>query len=360
MAGTIELTAQRVEGNVRWARFTCTADASDGSFPTPYIGSGLGCFIDGTILAVRTNPGATAPDDNIDIMLVDGDGVDRFGGACLNRDSSATETAIIGEAPFLAPDEPVALTITGNTTVDAVEVVTIYWTADVLAPGLSFTSGALDVADAATLLQLEAIAAAVHQEDDPHVSTDSLIGIHGVANEAGADLVDTDGDDSPISTTLKGEPYVRPTVKLVVKSWTPTLDTSAYGANDNLYTTLAEVTGAARYVGGSGRIIDFWVDDLDFQQHPCEAQVFDRSVTIPAANAAWSISDADALFRACAPIPSGGYSAATLNARGDNLLYPVPFQCKSDSTSLFVAVVTRGTPTYTATGVRFGFLIEQD
>lgn len=43
---------------------------------------------------VVTNPGATAPDDNYDVVFTDGDVVDVMGGELANRDTSTSEQAM--------------------------------------------------------------------------------------------------------------------------------------------------------------------------------------------------------------------------------------------------------------------------
>ncbi len=47
----------------------------------------------GWILEVETDPGATTPDDNYDITLLNANGRDVMGGALANRDQSTTEVA---------------------------------------------------------------------------------------------------------------------------------------------------------------------------------------------------------------------------------------------------------------------------
>lgn len=130
MAGTVVLTSQRSEGVVRWAKFTCTADAADGSFPATTL-KALGVFMDGTILAFQSNPGSPAPTDNYDVTLVDADGVDRLNAVGMNRDFSVSERVAVSGAPVVAGDEVLTLTITGNAVNSAVTVLTIYWTASV-------------------------------------------------------------------------------------------------------------------------------------------------------------------------------------------------------------------------------------
>jgi len=354
MAGTVVLTSQRTEGVVKRAIVTCTGDAADGTFPETTLVQ-LGLYIDGTILAVQTNPGGTSPDDNYDVLLVDGDGLDRFGGAVLNRDAATSERVLIGPGAYASLGEALTLTITGNAVISAEVVVTIYHTARAVT-----VAETAAVSDVALLAAVNLIGAAVQMEDDAHVSTDSGMVLLAVTNEAGADLVGTDLDYTVPATTIKGAMYVRPSIRLITREWTPTLPAATITAGDNMYTTLYEITDAARHIGGTGRIVDFFCRDGDLQSKAHVAHIFDRSVTIPAGDAAWSISDADNKFRACAPLNSGVFSASALNSTAGNPSLAVPFQCKSDSASLFVAVVTLEAWTATASGATFGLRIEQD
>jgi hypothetical protein len=203
MAGTVERTDDRVEGVVRRADFLCVGDASDGSFPAVTLRA-LTTYIDGTIHAIQTNPGSPAPDDNYDITLVDGDGLDRLGGAALNRDASNSERVDIPGGALVSPNEDLTLTITGNATPEATMTVTIWYSPTAASSGLSFTDGAVDTHDADAVAELETIAGAVHMEDDPHVSTDSGVFLLGVRNDANASLTDTDGDYSPIRVSERG------------------------------------------------------------------------------------------------------------------------------------------------------------
>lgn len=68
--------------------FTCTGDASDGTFPDTTTK-----VIRGWIIIAETNPGSTGPTDNYDIVLNTSSGVDVMGGALANRDVSNTERA---------------------------------------------------------------------------------------------------------------------------------------------------------------------------------------------------------------------------------------------------------------------------
>ncbi len=48
--------------------------------------------VNGVILRVTTNPGATAPTDNWDIALLDEDGIDVLGGDGVDRDTANSES----------------------------------------------------------------------------------------------------------------------------------------------------------------------------------------------------------------------------------------------------------------------------
>lgn len=48
----------------------------------------------GEVLALVTDPGATAPTDNYDLTITDADGYDVMQGAGANRDTANTETAV--------------------------------------------------------------------------------------------------------------------------------------------------------------------------------------------------------------------------------------------------------------------------
>lgn len=139
MAGTIVVSANRVAdpalSQVFSLQLTCTADAADGSFPTLDLAS-YGVW--GTLLAIQTNPGATAPTDNYDITLVDADGIDRLNGVGLNRDTTSSERAIITGAPWVAQGETLTLTLANNAVNSAIVVVTLYFTRAVnFAPGMA-------------------------------------------------------------------------------------------------------------------------------------------------------------------------------------------------------------------------------
>ena len=125
-AGTCTVT-QRAIGNIRTITATCTADAADGSFPNTTLP-----VIEGRLLALVTNPGATAPQDEYDVTVEDQHGHNVLQGVGANRDTANTEKAAIvysgtGTHPPVDDGDTLTLKIAGNNVNSAQTVVTIYY-----------------------------------------------------------------------------------------------------------------------------------------------------------------------------------------------------------------------------------------
>jgi len=127
MAGTI--TQAHDEGSaICLYTFTCVADAVDGSFPSTLLTTPIA----GWLLALETNPGATAPTDDYDIALTDGDGHDVLQGVGGNRDAAATEkTPIVYSATSIHPPvseaDALTLAITNSIVNDAQITIKLYY-----------------------------------------------------------------------------------------------------------------------------------------------------------------------------------------------------------------------------------------
>ena len=143
----------------------------------------------------------------------------------------------------------------------------------------------------------------------------------------------------------------------VVVSATPTLDTNIYASGDCLHTAVIAFANAVRTNAGSGVIGKLVVVDASAQTAAGELWLFSDTVTPAAANAAHSISDADAL-KCVGVIPFGTYYASALNtvsvARDLNLPFAVA------ATTLYGILVTRGTPTYAVGSLTASLQIDQD
>jgi hypothetical protein len=132
---------------------------------------------------------------------------------------------------------------------------------------------------------------------------------------------------------------------------TPVLDTSAYVSGDVLFVPIA--FNGARVNGGRSYLQSLVAVDSDDQGYAMELYFFSETVTLGTINSAPSISDADALkFLGMVSLSTGdwidlgGVRVATLRSIG---LMMVP---NAASTNLFVAGITRGTPTHTASGLQ--------
>ena len=136
---------------------------------------------------------------------------------------------------------------------------------------------------------------------------------------------------------------------------TPTLDTSAYAVGDTLFAA-TEINDVALQSGKPVTLVSVCLIDKDDQKFGMVLHFFDRSVTFGTANAAPSISDADAanlvgqiFISATDWIDLGG--VATLQANFS------PIKMKPNATDLYVAATTLGTPTHTSAGLslKLGF-----
>lgn len=126
-AGTVTQT-HATTGNIRKVVFTCTGDASDGSFPATAISRKF----EGRLIQLITDPGTTAPTDNYDITLVDGNGLDVLQGVGANRDTANTEAAAIvfsGTSinPVVDESDTLTLTIAGSTVNSATLTITLIY-----------------------------------------------------------------------------------------------------------------------------------------------------------------------------------------------------------------------------------------
>jgi len=141
---------------------------------------------------------------------------------------------------------------------------------------------------------------------------------------------------------------------------TPTLTIAgAYTAGDFVGTSATPLTfaNAVRVSGGSGVIESAILVDGDLQSVSAELWLFDTTIAPPNDNAAWTITDANALT--CIGVVSfGTYYASALNsvaiARGLGLAF------KAVGTSLFGALVTRGAPTYVSGNLSIRLVVMQD
>lgn len=156
---------------------------------------------------------------------------------------------------------------------------------------------------------------------------------------------------------------VRPVQPLDLLSITPafTSDTSIMASGDTIATAVIEFTNAAVRAGGSGVVEAMVVVDGDLQSKAGELWLFSDTVTPAAANAAHSISDADAAK--CVGVIAFGtaYFASALNSIAvvTGASNRLPY-ITGPTTSLFGILVTRSTPTYTAAGLKVSLIVSRN
>jgi hypothetical protein len=138
-----------------------------------------------------------------------------------------------------------------------------------------------------------------------------------------------------------------------------TLAAATY-TSGNVLSDTATVSNAMRVIGGKGILRSITVIDEDDQGAALDLLFFKLTQSLGTKNAAPTISDASA--RDCLGFISvvagdyidlGGVRVASKSGLG------LALESDPASRDLFVATITRGTPTYTASGLRLKLGIEQ-
>ena len=131
MAGTVTQATTTLVDHVKVVTLTCTADASDGSFPATALTGVPNNEKGGRLLQIATDPGATAPQANYDIALTEGGGADLLLGVGANRHTSNSEVAVIesnGAHAVYAGTDTLTLALTNNNVNSATVVIKLYFT----------------------------------------------------------------------------------------------------------------------------------------------------------------------------------------------------------------------------------------
>jgi len=131
MAGTVTQATTTLVDHIKVVTLTCTADASDGSFPATALTGVPNNEKGGRLLQIATDPGATAPQANYDIALTEGGGADLLLGVGANRHTSNSEVAIIesnGAHAVYAGTDTLTLALTNNNVNSATVVIKLYFT----------------------------------------------------------------------------------------------------------------------------------------------------------------------------------------------------------------------------------------
>lgn len=151
----------------------------------------------------------------------------------------------------------------------------------------------------------------------------------------------TDGLPGSLNDGLYVTTY-RESSTISVASAGLTIATTAYTAGDQMG-SIFTLAGAARISGGGGLITGVKVIDAADVIGPVDVMFFDRSVTLAADNAAFAISDADALFCVGLAQLSGAFDIGN-NRLAQQLPAAIPYNC--NVTSLYAAIITRSGHTF--------------
>lgn len=201
-------------------------------------------------------------------------------------------------------------------------------------------------------VNVSADSALVKAEDAGHTTADKGIMALAVRNDADAALSGTDLDYTPLAVTSAGILKTQNIDIVSVLDVTPTLDTSAYDSGDVLFDTTA-MTAVFRINGAAMTVDSLTVLDEDDQGIAFDLYFLDTNTSLGTFNTAPNISDANARkILGWVPVASGDYK--DLGGAKVATVRNIGLKLKADSGAddLYIAAVTGGTPTHTASGLK--------
>ena len=139
---------------------------------------------------------------------------------------------------------------------------------------------------------------------------------------------------------------------------TCTLSTDVYASGDTLFET-QEIAGAVRVNGDTCILQSIHVIDIDDQGIEMDLLFFNANTSLGTENAAPDIDDTEVLTTlGKVNIVAGDYIDLGANRIATVTGIGLVLEAGAATTSLYVAGITRGTPTHSATGltIKFGFL----
>lgn len=169
----------------------------------------------------------------------------------------------------------------------------------------------------------------------------------------------TNGGTDEIPGTAARGLSVDPRRKLVRVQVTPVVDTAVNAAKDNLGGLLT-FANAVRASGGTGQIRSLVVKDLAQQMAAMDLVLFSATIAAPTTNAVFDPTDAE-LDTCLGRIPVATGDWADFNGNSVATVRDIGLDLTLAGTSLFGALVSRGTPTYaTASDLVVTLVIAQD
>ncbi|KKK88178.1 hypothetical protein LCGC14_2745790 [marine sediment metagenome] len=151
---------------------------------------------------------------------------------------------------------------------------------------------------------------------------------------------------------------------LVVLTSTPTINTGAYATGDLIGSSEISLTPAVLGNGvtvASGVIQSVVIIDEDAQEVQIDVYFFDAepSNTTFTDNSAFAPTDAD-LDALIGVASVTDWKSQSTNSMGQVLNLGMPFELAVSSTTIYAVLVSRGAPTYAATGLTLRVAIFQD
>lgn len=191
-------------------------------------------------------------------------------------------------------------------------------------------------------------------DSTPVVATDDVSGAHYQKVK----LVDGTADSSTAIPGSGDGLHIKTHSTIV--DLTLSLDTGIYADGDVL-AAAQELASAVRSNGATGVLQSIYVIDKDDQGMAFDIVVADQTIALGTENSPVSISDADAAkILGIISISSGDYvdlvnsQAVTMSGLG------LVLKPSGASTSVYIGAISRGTGTYTASGIVLRFGIVQD
>ncbi len=135
--------------------------------------------------------------------------------------------------------------------------------------------------------------------------------------------------------------------RIARQQFTPVLDTGAYASGDQMSTLQAVDISANKF---GTELLMITVLDGASQSQPLDLFFFSKSVTVAADQAAAAFSDADMVFcLGVVNVLATDYdSAGANNTIATVSVAPMPLLSETHGANIYVALVTRGAPTYAA------------
>ena len=190
-------------------------------------------------------------------------------------------------------------------------------------------------------------------EDAAVAGNPTLVGGRYDATARGLD----DGDVGGMALDITGSVQIK--TFSTVTDLTLSLETTAYASGDVLAAT-QELTGAVRVSGGTGVIQSIGLIDDDDQGQALDIVIFDSNVALGTENAAVSIADGDADNILGIVEITGSDYIDLVNSQWAQINNVGIVVKPTTGTSLYVAAISRGTGTYTASGITLRLGIIQD